>query len=194
MATNRMVEKSKKAIKDALLDLMYEKNFNQITVNELLKKANISRGTFYAHFSNLEDVRQQLINDLFASADFICGDDTPSELAKDPYPVLYMVAETIIQSRDPAKRLFKFINVYDLGVTLKTWLTKYILNDEALVERMGGSETAKIYARFIAGGLMHQYNMWITAEEFDVSAEHLAKALTAILMGGLNAVLAPEGE
>lgn len=47
---NRMVEKSKKAIKDALLDIMYEKDFKQITVNELLKRANVSRGTFYAHF------------------------------------------------------------------------------------------------------------------------------------------------
>ena len=35
-AGNRMVEKSKKAIKDALLDIMYEKDFKQITVNELL--------------------------------------------------------------------------------------------------------------------------------------------------------------
>ena len=56
--TNRMVEKSRKAIKDALLELMYEKDFGSITVNELLKRANISRGTFYAHFKNLEDVRQ----------------------------------------------------------------------------------------------------------------------------------------
>lgn len=35
---NRMVEKSKKAIKDALLEIMYEKDFKQITVNELLKR------------------------------------------------------------------------------------------------------------------------------------------------------------
>ena len=55
---NRMVEKSKKAIKDALLDIMYEKDFKQITVNELLKRANVSRGTFYAHFSNLEEITQ----------------------------------------------------------------------------------------------------------------------------------------
>ena len=72
-AGNRMVEKSKKAIKDALLDIMYEKDFKQITVNELLKRANVSRGTFYAHFSNLEDVRQQLINDLFEHADYLFG-------------------------------------------------------------------------------------------------------------------------
>lgn len=89
-AGNRMVEKSKKAIKDALLDIMYEKDFKQITVNELLKRANVSRGTFYAHFSNLEDVRQQLINDLFEHADYLFGDYTASELEKDPYPIMLM--------------------------------------------------------------------------------------------------------
>ena len=183
---NRMVEKSKKAIKDALLELMYEKDFKQITVNELLKRANISRGTFYAHFSNLEDVRQQLINDLFAHADFLFGDYKAGEIGKDPYPIMLMAADMMMTSRDPAKRLFKFVNVYDLGINLKTWLTKYILADEELVGKMGGEDSASIAARFIAGGVMHAYNMWIM-DDFPVSAEFLAQTLTKILVGGLQA-------
>lgn len=185
-ANNRMVEKSKAAIKNALLDIMYEKDFKQITVNELLKRANVSRGTFYAHFSNLEDVRQQLINDLFDHADYLFGDYTASELEKDPYPIMLMAADMMIASRDPAKRLFKFVNVYDLGINLKTWLTKYILSDAALVERWGGMERAKVYARFIAGGVMHAYNMWIV-DDFEVSAEEFAQTLCNILVNGLKA-------
>lgn len=183
---NRMVEKSKKAIKDALLDIMYEKDFKQITVNELLKRANISRGTFYAHFSNLEDVRQQLINDLFDHADFLFGDYSASELEADPLPIMQMAADMMIASRDPAKRLFKFVNVYDLGKYLKTWLTKYILSDAELVERWGGEEKTRIYARFIAGGVMHAYNMWII-DDFDVSADEFAQTLCNILVNGLKA-------
>lgn len=185
-ANNRMVEKSKAAIKNALLDIMYEKDFKQITVNELLKRANVSRGTFYAHFSNLEDVRQQLINDLFDHADYLFGDYTASELEKDPYPIMLMAADMMIASRDPAKRLFKFVNVYDLGINLKTWLTKYILSDAALVERWGGMEKATVYARFIAGGVMHAYNMWIV-DDFKVSAEEFAHTLCNILVNGLKA-------
>ena len=185
-ANNRMVEKSKAAIKNALLDIMYEKDFKQITVNELLKRANVSRGTFYAHFSNLEDVRQQLINDLFDHADYLFGDYTASELEKDPYPIMLMAADMMIASRDPAKRLCKFVNVYDLGINLKTWLTKYILSDAALVERWGGMEKATVYARFIAGGVMHAYNMWIV-DDFEVSAEEFAHTLCTILVNGLKA-------
>ena len=190
---NRMVEKSKKAIKDALLDIMYEKDFKQITVNELLKRANISRGTFYAHFSNLEDVRQQLINDLYDHADVIFGDYKASELEEDPYPIMLMAADMIVASRDPAKRLFKFVNVYDLGIHLKTWLIKYILSDEELVERWGGKEKAMVYARFIAGGTMHAYNMWIL-DDFGISAEDLAQTLANILVNGLNALKASDAD
>ena len=183
---NRMVEKSKKAIKDALLDIMYEKDFKQITVNELLKRANVSRGTFYAHFSNLEDVRQQLINDLYAHADYLFGDYTASELERDPMPVMRMAADMMIASRDPAKRLFKFISVYDLGIHLKDWLANFILSDKALVERWGGIDAATIYARYIAGGVMHTYNLWIF-DGANVSAEFLVNTLCNILVNGLRA-------
>ena len=161
---NRMVEKSKKAIKDALLEIMYEKDFKHITVNELLKRANISRGTFYAHFSNLDDVRHQLIDDLFAHADYLFGDKKPIDLSRDPYPVMLMAAD----------------------MNLKTWLTKYILSDEELVQKLGGEESATIAARFIAGGVMHAYNLWIQ-EDFPVSAEFIAQTLSKILVGGLRA-------
>ena len=35
MSGSRIVERSKKYIKDALLEIMYEKEFSRITVNEL---------------------------------------------------------------------------------------------------------------------------------------------------------------
>lgn len=189
--TNRMVEKSRKAIKDALLELMYEKDFSTITVNELLKKADISRGTFYAHFKNLEDVRQSLISDLYSHADFLFGDYKAGDLASDVFPIMLLAAEYMVASRDPAKRVFKFINVYDLGITLKQWLTEFILKDEELVVRMGGQDTALAYARFISGGVMHAYNMWMQ-DDCPISAEALARSLADILMTGLNGCVKPE--
>ena len=183
--TNSIFEKSRKAIKDALLELMYEKDFGSITVNELLKRANISRGTFYAHFKNLEDVRQSLIDDLYAHADMLFGDYKASELAEDPYPIMLMAAEFMLASKDPAKRVFKFINIYDLGINLKDWLTKFILEDEALTEKFGSREVAEVCARFISGGVMHTYNMWLLGD-YPVTPEVLARSLADMLTVGLH--------
>lgn len=183
-----MVDKSKKAIKDALLEMMYEKPFNQITVNELISKAGISRGTFYTHFSNLDDVRQQLIKDLFAHADSLFSDCRAIDIAKNPYPTLLMAAEYICESIDPAKRLFKYFNVYDLCINLKNWLSGFLLADEEFVAYIGGETKARIYVDFISGGIINAYNMWLT-ESSDINAEFIAKTMSSILMGCLNSVI-----
>lgn len=186
-----MVDKSKQAVKDALLETMYLKPFNQITVNELIEKAGISRGTFYAHFSNLEDVRQQLIEDLFARADSMFAGRKASDIAKNPYPTLLMAAEYISESIDPTKRLFKFFNAYDLSINLKSWLSKFILADEEFVAYLGGEAAAKVYAGFISGGIINAYYMWIN-DEPPVSAELIAKTMSDILTACLKAAINPK--
>ena len=187
--SNRMVEKSIKAIKDALLEIMYDKDFKDITVGELLKKANISRGTFYAHFKNLEDVKQQLIHDLYSHADMLFADYKASVLADDPYPILIMAAELMYASRNPSKRYLKFVTVYDLGVTLKDWIAKFILDDEKIVGEFGGYETAKVYADIISGGVTHAFNMWIQ-RDCPVSPEEFAQCAKKLLLGGINDIRA----
>ncbi len=45
--------RTKKAICDALKDLLQEKPFFKITVSELIRKCNINRKTFYYHFEDI---------------------------------------------------------------------------------------------------------------------------------------------
>lgn len=58
MAEDKRIRKTKQYIKQALIGILQEKSFEQITVTELCKRADISRITFYAHY-----------NDKFALAD-----------------------------------------------------------------------------------------------------------------------------
>ncbi len=49
------VRRTKKALYDAFLDLLSEKPFDEITINELCDKAGIRRATFYKHYSDKFD-------------------------------------------------------------------------------------------------------------------------------------------
>ena len=53
---DKRIEKTKRAIKDALLSLILEYDFNKITVKMITEKANIGRKTFYLHYACIEDV------------------------------------------------------------------------------------------------------------------------------------------
>lgn len=81
---DRRVYKSKKAIMDALIKLMLEKDFEMITINEIAEEANVNRGTVYLHYTDKYDLLNQCIenhlNQLFANC--LSGGDVgnfPSE-------------------------------------------------------------------------------------------------------------------
>ena len=52
--------RSKNLIKKALAKLIHEKELSKITVSDIIREADISRGTFYAHFSDVKSVVTQI--------------------------------------------------------------------------------------------------------------------------------------
>lgn len=62
--TDLRIIKTKRNIREAFLKLMYAKGFNEMTVNEILDEALINRSTFYAHYRDKYDLREQIENDL----------------------------------------------------------------------------------------------------------------------------------
>jgi hypothetical protein len=56
--------KTKKKIKEEFANLVYEKQeLSKITVSELVKRIDITRGAFYSHYDNIYDVAKELQND-----------------------------------------------------------------------------------------------------------------------------------
>jgi AcrR family transcriptional regulator len=53
---DRRIRQTRDALGDALIALMQEKPFDQITVQHVLDRADVSRSTFYAHFRDKNDL------------------------------------------------------------------------------------------------------------------------------------------
>ena len=54
---------TRKVIKEAFIELKKIKAFNEITITELCKEADVSRGTFYLHYHNTMDVLDEIMED-----------------------------------------------------------------------------------------------------------------------------------
>ena len=55
--------RSKTLIRSALVSLMQEKPFEKITITDIVRKADINRGTFYAHFKDSREVLDRIRTD-----------------------------------------------------------------------------------------------------------------------------------
>jgi len=64
---DRRVSKTRKSIFSALSDLLQEKKFTNITVQDIIDRADIGRATFYAHFPTKDDVLVEYVEGIFES-------------------------------------------------------------------------------------------------------------------------------
>lgn len=63
--TNIVAVRTRKLITDAFLALIRERPYEEITVTEICRRADVVRKTFYNHFQAKDDVIKWLMNDWF---------------------------------------------------------------------------------------------------------------------------------
>ena len=62
---DRRKRKTREAIFIAFTELLAKKDFTQITVGEIIEKADVGRATFYAHFETKDFLLKELCGELF---------------------------------------------------------------------------------------------------------------------------------
>src|SRR5918911_4512582 len=73
---DRRIQKTKRLISDALKTLLIEKEYEAITIQEIIDRANVGRSTFYSHYESKEHllVAQESIEKLLTEIG-ACDDD-----------------------------------------------------------------------------------------------------------------------
>ena len=82
------VTKTRRLIKATFLELVQAKPVQKITVTELAKRAEISKGTFYLHYLDIYDLYNQMVEETVAK---IAG-------SFDPYPDLFSAPESFVRT------------------------------------------------------------------------------------------------
>lgn len=132
--------RSRRYLVDALLELMQEKDFESITVNEIVKKAQVSRSTFYFQFEDKYFFLNQII------------DDVLGDLRREASPSQQAERGLERESRDYYKRHFEYI--YDHARFFQTMLGPHgapLFNKK--FEESGYGTYRDIFSALEGGGL-----------------------------------------
>lgn len=111
---DKRIIKTKNAIYNALKELYMEKDIEDISIMELTEKDNIGRKTFYLHYSSIDDVVNEIINNIYKKIE-------------DKYKELYVTRDF--------NTLFAFLNTYIKEMFLKheEIIRLIIKNDKKLI-------------------------------------------------------------
>jgi AcrR family transcriptional regulator len=73
------VLRTRKMLKNALIELTIEKGFPAVTVGEIADRAMVNRSTFYRHYQDKYDLLDKYMDDLYAILDTDDKPDAPTE-------------------------------------------------------------------------------------------------------------------
>lgn len=74
---DRRTEKTRKALKEVLIQLLQTRSLQKISIAELAEMADISRGTFYLHYRDIFDLYQAVEDDVVEGIAAIIAQPSP---------------------------------------------------------------------------------------------------------------------
>ncbi|TAJ78851.1 MAG: TetR/AcrR family transcriptional regulator [Gallionellaceae bacterium] len=66
-SSDRRVQRTRRALRDALISLLVERGWDDINIQNLCERADVGRSTFYIHFQNKEELLVSGFDDLRAA-------------------------------------------------------------------------------------------------------------------------------
>ena len=97
------VARTTHALGRALIELIQERDYDEITVQQILDRAGVGRATFYAHYRNKDDALHSSYEGLFSL--FASLLDRPSERARRRLFPVAEFAEHLMEQRELADAL-----------------------------------------------------------------------------------------
>jgi AcrR family transcriptional regulator len=104
MAERRDVIKNKKAILQGYIDMTGTKIIDKITVSDVIKKANVSRATFYAHYKDINALKEQFETD-FMQMMMHLNEESISKLFIEPDQSVYNIFCTFDKNKKMIRSL-----------------------------------------------------------------------------------------
>lgn len=182
--TDLRILKTHKALTTTFLQLLEEKRFEDITVNELCDLAMIRRATFYKHFADKNEFFIFVLKGIEAQ---FCAENTlaaPGEIK--PKSFYIGVLRRTISFISENDKLIRSILQSNMTPSLLDILSQQISLDLKLEfkedERQGAVLPAhpEMMAHFYTGALMQTLKWWITQEN-RISEDDLIEQLLHIL-------------
>ena len=184
---DRRVARSRRALKEALTDLIPEQGYESVTVQDIIDRADVGRSTFYAHFLDKDDLLMAILADLEMPPP-----DSSSWTPDDP---AFAWTLQLFRHFGSGRRLFKAVASSQTGALARQETTRR-LEDLARAELSRLKVARKLDAfrfetvvRFLVGTFIGFMDWWMREENEHLPAELVDHAFRSLVLPGVANVL-----
>ena len=175
---------TKKKIASAYLHLLIEQP-EDVSVTEIVKKAEINRGTFYLHFDNIKSVEKHIETELAKNFKDLELDFRQVQIDQTPEIILNKFNEILLKDIDFYRLFITAASQTNLMDAIKKSLLISISNNFKVMRYVMNYERFKTVVQYIAGGALDVYTDWFKGN-INCTIEELSNNLVLLIKNGLK--------
>lgn len=177
---NRNAERSIRLLETSLARLLAEKPYEKITVTDVTTEAGLNRGTFYAHFSSIDDLRDTVLRKLMATLTQLLDKVADTSFVDDPLPILSEVGHylqtnrKLLQKLVSSKTLEPFLS--DMRVELRAHIHAHLSAGNP-----SDAPACLLVADYLSYGILGVYHAWLVGDYGDLDVERVSEELCSLV-------------
>lgn len=182
---DRRSQRTRRLLVQALISLLSKKRYEEVTVQDIVDRANVGRSTFYAHYHDKDDLLArsftQMLESLGASPD--AGERNPI------FPSLSLFRH--VQGHYPLYQGLAWgRGVEVLFGTVTSYLNDYLSRrvERYLGDNRQTSVPLPVLSNYLAGSLLAFLRWWLD-NRMPFSAERMDEMFQQLVIPGLQAAL-----
>lgn len=184
---DRRVLRTKQQIRQAIVELLSEKDANSITVRELAEHAGINRGTFYIHYNDINDLLEQLVNEASEKVCEVCQKYPPEETPSDSYPFLTDMFQMLKDDPQLFNVLLANNGSQSYAERICLMLQENYLDKLLQLYFPADPQRCHFASGFIVAGCVHQALLWLNTGTVE-TPEEMAQITGDLIMHGIHAL------
>jgi len=180
---NRSVRNTKKRLKEALLILLQKKPVNEISVTELSELADVNRGTFYFHYTDVYDILYRTQDEFFREFEEILDFDENSKT--NIYRYLLKIFSFLADNHDMCRVFFSENNDMKFFNKIKSLVNKHLCSLWKYADISFNEANTEMYNAFIVNGCAGIMKRWLD-DGLKETSEEIASLVSSIISSILN--------
>ncbi|MGP1418929.1 MAG: TetR/AcrR family transcriptional regulator [Sphaerochaetaceae bacterium] len=184
--------RSKNLIKAAAIELLAIKNWNKITVTDIVNKADINRGTFYAHYSNPIAIYKAIEEDIINTILEAITANSILDFLRHPEDLMEQLTDYVASNDRIVKILFSSEISSQLVLGHKKRLGDYLIEETAKIPSIQNRGKFNLVLRMLITCIVDSYIAMLSGEMGPVTREEFRNTAAWLVRGMLKPYLPPE--
>ena len=187
-STDRRVQRTRRALRDALLSLLPERGWDDVSVQDICERADVGRSTFYGHFRDKDDLLLSGFEILHAELD-----QAMAKAGTEREPNVSDIAQALFRHAEANRRVFRAMWGARSGEIVLRTARKFLkgrIREEVgtMLPGTGNPAVFEAVVEFKANALLSLLSWWLDVES-TLSAEELHKLFVTLTRPGVEAAL-----